>query len=89
MNENPRRRLLRRARLTTAAIAVTAVTGTAALTAVAQNATATGAGSGSGNGGDNNHRTVSRQGQVRSSQGGIGVVQVPSSSQPQGGSNAS
>ena len=90
MNENPRRRLLRQARLTTAAIAVTAVAGTAALTAVAQNATATGGGSGSGNGGNNNHRqTVNKQGQVRSSQGGTGVVQVPSSSQPQGGSNAS
>ncbi|WP_028639181.1 hypothetical protein [Nocardioides sp. URHA0032] len=91
MNENPRRRLLRRARLTTAGIAVTAVAGTGALTAVASNATATGDGTGGGSTGGNGgqRQAPDQQGRARSSQGGTGVVQAPASSQPQAATNAS
>jgi hypothetical protein len=88
MNENPRSRILRRARLTTAAIAVTAVAGTAALTAVASNATANG-GAGNNGAGTTNNNNGTRAHRTNGS-GSTGVVQAPAtSSQPQGGSNAS
>lgn len=88
MTENPRLQLLRRARLTTAAIAVTAVAGTAALTAAASNATATGntgTGTGTSTGTGGRHATK----QQGTSQGGTGVVPAPATSQPQASSNAS
>lgn len=85
MTENPRRRVLRRARHATAGIVITAVAGTAGLAAVAAHATdASGATGGTTTNGSTN--TGTRQ-DTRSSSG-TGVTQAPAG-QPQAGSNAS
>ncbi len=94
MTESPRRHLLRRARYATAGIVITAVAGTAGLTAVAANATGVasggtgGTGTGTGTGGNaGTTDTGQRQRAVTGTSGG-GVVQAPVG-QPQAGSNAS
>jgi hypothetical protein len=91
MTENPRRKILRRARLATAGIVVTAVAGTAGLTAAASNATAQG-----GNGGNDGPLGGLLGGRAGHTSGntsnnrGSGVVQArASNSQPQASTNAS
>jgi len=85
MTESPRRQLLRRARYATAGMVITAVAGTAGLTAVAANAT--GVASGGTGGTPGSTGTGQRQRTVTGTNGG-GVVQAPVG-QPQAGSNAS
>ena len=84
MNGTSRSRLLGRARATTVGIVVAAATGTAALTAVASHATAQGDTSPSGGTSDLGGRSG-----TSGRSGSTGVVPAPSTSQPQGGSNAS
>ncbi|MBA2956145.1 hypothetical protein GON03_17530 [Nocardioides sp. MAH-18] len=90
MNDSPRRRLLRTARMTTIGIVATAAAGTAALTAAASHATAQN-GVGGGDSGTSDVTGWSNRSSSLDSPSGSspGIVQVPSDSQPQGGSNAS
>jgi hypothetical protein len=95
VNDTPRRRVLRRARLTTVGIVVTVAAGTAALTAVAANATSDAGGTATpgidGSQVGSRDATTGLPGQPlsRSTHSGSGLVQAPSNSQPQGGTNAS
>lgn len=96
MTKNPRRRLLRRARYATAGIVVTAVAGTAGLTAVAASAIGLAPGTpGDTTGGTTGDKTGGTSGRADTGQGaaprsgtGIGTAPAPAG-QPQGGSNAS
>ena len=89
MTENPRHRVLRRARHATAGIVITAVAGTAGLAAVAANATDLASGS-TGTTGGTSGGTSGRThtGQGAASRSGTGIAPAPVG-QPQGGSNAS
>ncbi|MDI6908711.1 hypothetical protein [Nocardioides sp.] len=86
MTENPRRRVLRRARHATAGIVITAVAGTAGLAAVAADAT----GASGPTGGPTTTDTGSRQdpGSRRDASTGTGVTQAPAG-QPQATTSAS